>query len=282
MKNITKILAFLTAASFLAACQKEIDGSKEEPNVSHKVTFIAGNPETRTSATIDGQVVDYAWKSTDEQSPAGSPERFHVYENGTEATSIEAVLDGKIMMVSAEFNGPEVSNPVYTCHFNSGVRAQQSLDADGEYDQLSDVLVSMENDAEAGDPTMFTFSFKREVAIAEATLKNLTKGEKVSEIRIESTDGSILAADYNIEKRAFNTIGSTSIELNDLALDIDPSARTACFRFVTLPLADAMLKVSVTTIDGEGNIAGKYVKTFAKAISFNRGNLKTFGKNARA
>lgn len=276
MKNLIKFVAALAAVLSFTACQKEIDGSKEEPVVTHKVTFVAGTPETKTSATVDGSVVNYSWKSTDEQEN-GTPEKFHVYENGVEATSIEAVLDDDdVMMISAEFAGPEVQNPAYTCHFNSGVRAVQALDSDGEYDQLSDVLVAKENDPEAGDKSMFTFSFRREIAVAEATLKNLAAGEKVSNIRIESTDGTVLAANYDISEKAFSTTGSTSIELNGLALTIDPSEHTASFRFITVPVADAMLKVSVTTIDGEGKIAGKYVKEFSKAITFNRGNLKRF------
>lgn len=276
MKNLIKSIAALAAVLSFAACQKEIEGSKEEPKVTHKVTFVTSNPdETKTSATADGTTVNYAWKSSDEQEN-GTPEKFHVYENGTEATSIEAVLNGDVMMVSAEFDGPEVQDPVYTCHFNSGVRAVQVLDTDGEYDQLSDVLVAKENDAEAGDPTMFTFSFKREVAVAEATLKNLAAGVRVSNVRIESTDGTILAADYDITNRAFEATGSTSIVLNGLSLAIDPSEHTASFRFITVPVENAMLKVSVTTVDAESKIVGKYVKEFTKAITFNRGNLKKF------
>lgn len=275
MKNIFKSLAVLAAILSFSACQKEIEGSKEETRVSHKVTFIAGTPDTKTTATIDKEhgVVDYEWTKADEQ-------RFTLYEikGGSElvpATETVATLDGDgKMSIIADFDGAATAGSSYIALFNTSVASAQTATS-GVYDQESDVLISQVVSSEAIEDEELYLSFKREVAIAEATLKNLTKGAKVSEVVIESLDHTLLSADYNLTDKSFATTGSEKITIS--CEDIEVAGEQAKIRFVTLPLENASLKMSVTTVDGEGTKVAEYVKEFKNPITFVQGNLKSFG-----
>ena len=274
MKKIFESLTVLAAVISFTSCQKESDALE----ATHRVSFIAGAPVTKTTASIDedGKAVDYAWTEADKG-------RFTLYEikegEYVPATETKGTLeeDGR-MLIEADFEGAATAGASYIALFNSSVKADQTTGAE-EYDQESDVLISKVVTSESIESEPLYLSFRREVAIAEATLKNLSVGEKVSSIIIESTDGTVLAAEYDLQNGEFKSEGSTSvdsIEMAGLSLPIDKSEHTATFRFVTVPVADAQLKVSVTTVDGSGNVVGKYVKEFSKPITFERGNLKSF------
>lgn len=272
MKNLFKTFAAL-AASLLAfnACQQEVV-PVEPKHETHTITVIAGNPETKTTATVDGTGVEYSWNKSDEESS-----KWFIFENGVPAEEIEASLDEDKdeMIITATFDGHFASaDATYTGYFNKGVRASQENNDELKYDQYSDVLVAGQAKVQNGS---VVFQFKREIALGQMTLKNLAAGEFVSNVTIESLDGTILAADYDLANKAFSSNGSESISITTLA-EIDEENRTAVVRFATVPTPaeGARLKISVTTIDSDEKVVGKYVKELARELVLSRGDLKAF------
>ena len=104
----SKLLA-LSAITLLgfSACQKPELESELTSGVTHTVTFVAGAPETKTTATIDGTTVNYAWTEADEK-------RFTVYENGTK----------KATTVTAELGKEDVTKPMVVNRLGQLVKAE--------------------------------------------------------------------------------------------------------------------------------------------------------------
>lgn len=272
MKNIIKSFAAL-AASLLAfnACQNEL-APVEQVRSTHKVTFVADSPATKTSYEVNGNVVDYSWSLTDQTDHTTGegkrPEKFQVFENGIAATSINAVLVDGQMVIEAEFADTEAETFEYQALFNAGVCANQSS-TDESYDDYSDVLISNI----LTDKGNLVFSFKREVAMATVTLKGLEKGATLLNVKIESNKP--LAGLYNKDTHEWESTSTTlSIDsYNEIA------AGVVALRFITIPVEDAMLKVTVQTTDDLDNVAATYVKEFTKPISFARGDVRPFNAN---
>lgn len=268
MKRTLKSLSIATILlSFAASCQQELEPQAPE-QLTHTVTFVAGEPETKTVASIDGTVVKYSWTEDDALN-----DRFRVFENANEASLVVPDLKDNLMYITATFDGEVSVGAEYKAFFNAQVKAVQES-SENLYDQDCDVLVAKPT---AGDIDYegIVFSFKREVAFGKMTLKGLNNGKYVSKVVLEATDGKILAAEYDIENNQFLSTGSSSIELNarvEIAQD-----QTASLFFVTVPVEDAKLKISVETVDESGETAAIYSKTFTKPISFTRGDIKGFG-----
>lgn len=272
MKNIIKSFAAL-AVSLLAfnACQNEL-APVEPVKSTHKVSFVADSPATKTSYETNDGFVDYSWSSTDQTDHSTGDgkraEKFQVFENGIAATSIDAVLVDDKMVIEAEFVDTGAESFKYQALFNAGVRANQSS-MDESYDQDSDVLISNI----LTDKNNLVFSFKREVAMATVTLKGLEKGASLLNVKIESDKP--LAGTYNKDTHEWeNTSTTLSIDsYNEIA------AGVVALRFITIPVEDAMLKVTVQTTDDLDNVAATYVKEFTKPISFARGDVRPFNAN---
>ena len=153
MKTNLRFLSLSAAIlSMFTACQREELEQNQKPEaLTHSVTFVAGAPETKTTATIDGSTVNYAWTADDEN-------RFTVFENGTAAKEVLAELgtDGKMSM-TATFLGDVPASPKYQALYNSEVSATQIV-SENSYAEVSDVMVS--NVLDGTRDNTFVFSFK--------------------------------------------------------------------------------------------------------------------------
>ena len=269
--SVMFFLAIVATLSSFISCQKEIETPKDDITSSHTVSFVADAPKTKTNATVDGNKVNYSWAKGDE-------DKFNVYEivNGrhTPASTVMAILKDGLMEISATFGGKKISDASYQAVFNTGVKTAQTNNDETGYDQDSDVLVSEvvsdpNNDFDNG----IALKFKRLVAVNKATLKNLEKGAYVAHTIIETTDGKDLAGKYSGITDSFGDCESKiSVEtLHGI------TGGTAPVNFITLPVADAKLKVTAVTIDDNEKFVAAYEKTFSKGISLTQGNLTSFG-----
>lgn len=261
MKNLRNFALAAFALLGFAACQQE-EFAPEIKNPTHSVTFVAGAPETKTTATIEGSTVNYAWTEADK-------DRFTVYENGVAATTVTAKLgdDGKMSM-TATFPGNEAPvSPKYQALYNSEVSATQS--PDDSYAEVTDVMVSNVLDGTRNDD--FLFRFKREVAFAKMTLKSLTSGAFVSSVTIESDKP--IAGQYDLETGTFK---NTS---NVITLDVltDVADGQATVWFTTIPVEEATFTITAKTVNNDETVAATYTKTFDKTITLTRGDVKGFG-----
>lgn len=138
--SFIRLAALATAILSFAACQKETETPKNETGTTHTISFIADVPNTKTSAAIDGDKVNYSWTKADE-------DKFTVYEiideapTAAETTTAELSEDG-VMTISALFEGEAQANASYQAIFNSEVKASQTADDETSYDQNSDILIS--------------------------------------------------------------------------------------------------------------------------------------------
>lgn len=258
MKNLLKSIAVLSAILSFAACQKEIENPVEETKQTHTVTFVAGNPETKTAANVDIEqgVVDYVWKDTD-----ADPEKFHVFENGVAATSITPSLNDGVMSITAEFNGELSGTATYTGYFNSGVQAVQTASGT-DYDQLSDVLIAKETSSI--NEGVIPFQFKRLGAVCEVNLKGLA-GTNLKTVKIEALDENVFLAGSLVDGELVGVSKVITVNCDNAITN-----GVGTLRFISMPIENANLRFIVETTDAQ------YVKKLGKEITFTRGDLKAF------
>ncbi|MCI6629172.1 MAG: chitobiase/beta-hexosaminidase C-terminal domain-containing protein [Bacteroidales bacterium] len=262
MKNLRNFALAAFALLGFAACQQE-EFAPEIKNPTHSVTFVAGAPETKTTANIEGNTVNYAWTKADEG-------RFTVYENGTAATETVGILDDKTgkMTLMATFTGDAPASPKYQALYNSEVSAIQNI-VKNSYAEVSDVMVSNVLDGPRKDD--YLFRFKREVAFAKMTLKGLTSGAHVSSVRIESDKP--IAGKYDLETGTF--VNTSNVITLDVFIDVVNGNATVWF--TTIPVEEAKFTITAETTDDAETVAATYTKPFAKTITLTRGNVKGFG-----
>ena len=264
MKISTEILSLFSAAIFgITACQQALNQEGQQPSAkTHTVTITAGMPQTKTVACIgEDNVVKYEW--TAEDAEAG---KFHIYENGVEAQTVSAVLNEGLMSISATFAGEAVGEAEYSGYFNSGVQSRQKTFSEG-YDQDSDVLVAQVTSGNVSEE--IKFPFKRETAFAKITLKGFTAGVSVSKVTVEALDGTtFLAADYD-RTDGFSANAVSKIELEG---PVAISGQEAVVWLASLPFENVNLRITVETVDGEGN-AAVFQKELSKAVSLERNNV---------
>ena len=264
MKISTEIISLFSAAIFgITACQQALNHEGQQPSAkTHTVTITAGMPQTKTVACIgEDNVVKYEW--TAEDAEAG---KFHIYENGVEAQTVSAVLNEGLMSISATFAGEAVGEAEYSGYFNSGVQSRQKTFSEG-YDQDSDVLVAQVTSGNVSEE--IKFPFKRETAFAKITLKGFTAGVSVGKVTVEALDGTtVLAADYD-RTDGFSANAVSKIELEG---PVAISGQEAVVWLASLPFENANLRITVETVDGEGN-AAVFQKELSKAVSLERNNV---------
>lgn len=266
MKNLRNFALAAFALLGFAACQQE-EFAPEIKNPTHSVTFVAGAPETKTTANIEGNTVNYAWTKADEG-------RFTVYENGTKkATTVTAELgkDEK-MTVKATFEGPAPENASYVAVVNKS-NATQIMSA-AAYDEEADILVSKAVSAFDGVNGVM-LQFKREVAIAKMTLKGLDPGEVVNHVTVSST--ADIAGKYGVDgwaspAKSLEISSASYMGETDGYSIVANEAGEAVVWFTCIPQTDATLTVKVEAADGD-----TYTKTFSKPITLTRGDVKAFG-----
>ena len=265
MKTNFRFLALSAAIlSMFTACQREeLEQNQKPETLTHSVTFVAGAPETKTTATIiEDKTVNYSWTAEDVN-------RFTVYENGIAAKTVTAELgtDGTMSM-KATFPGEAPASPKYQALYNSEVSANQNI-VKNSYAEVSDVMVSNVLDGTRNDN--FIFSFKREVAFAKMTLKDLTSGAYVSSVTIESDKP--IAGKYDLKTGTF--VNTSNVITLDVLTDVANGNATVWF--TTIPVEDATFTITAETTNDLEAVAATYTKTFSKTITLTRGDVKGFG-----
>lgn len=277
MKKLIAGLAVFSAMLIaFASCQKDSElpvGPK-----THTVTFVADQTVTKTSFELDGSIVNYSWTATDAENDENGSLHFSVYENGVEAESVTAELDGAgLMTITATFadeNAP--SDAEYVAHFNTGVKPSQDATIN-DYDAFSDVLVSSK--ASAGSNGGLQFRFRRASSLGYVKFLGLDEGDFVSSVKIESTDGTTIAAEYDFENGEFISTGSEQIELASCS---DIAGQAAFIKFVTVPQESVNLKMTVYTsceatgTAAEPTLAACYEKELGASLSFSAGDVRAF------
>ena len=269
MKTNFRFLALSAAIlSMFTACQREELEQNQKPEaVTHSVTFVAGAPETKTTATIDGNTVNYAWTAED-------VDRFTVYENETKAKKSVGILETGKMTVTATFEGPTApENASYVAVVNSSNDGQ--IMSAAAYDESADILVSKAVNSFDGENGVL-LQFKREVAIAKMTLKGLDAGEVVNMVTVSST--SDIAGSYGVNGWA--SPAKTSLEISSASYMgetdgysiVANESGEAVVWFTCIPQDAATLTVKVQAADGD-----TYTKEFSRAITLTRGDVKAFG-----
>lgn len=268
MKNLRNFALAAFALLGFAACQQE-EFAPEIKNPTHSVTFVAGAPETKTNVDIsDEKTAKFAWTKADEN-------KFTVYENGTAAKKTIGALgvDGK-MTLTATFEGTsQEGDNSYIAILNKSGNATQIVTEEA-YDEAADIMVSKAVSSFA-DESGVLLQFRREVAIAQMTLKGLDAREVVNIVTVSST--ADIAGSYDVKgwvspAASSIEISSTSaMEVGDYKI-VANEAGEAVVWFTCIPQDEATLTVKVEAADGD-----KYTKTFSKPITLTRGDVKAFG-----
>lgn len=272
MKKLIYSLVLIAAAAIsLVGCKQDIPESIVEK--SHKVKIVADREFTKTSYSIDGSIVKYAWSSSDEEAwelseEDPTPEKFFIFEGNNPATSIYAYLEDKLMTIEAEFSGDAVEGATYSGYFNSGVASEQLYYVDGAtlvYDQNSDVMVASETTL--GEDGTIQFCFKRLVSFAQLKLNNIV-GATVSEVKLVSKNSNF-AGDFNYGTTSFDNQSNEVTITTDCPIE-DGSATIVA---VLLPTDTDGFDLTVITEEVNGK-THTYAKEISKSFTFGRGNVK--------
>lgn len=258
MRRIIYISTVLIATVVaLVACSKE-DKNNEQTQATHSLNFVASQLETKTVMEIRDGKAYFDWEETDK-------DNIHIYESGVEATKVLANIDAttKVMSFSAEFSGSAAPiGATYTAHLNSDIRTQapKATSYDGKCDVLSSKDINVTDRI-----AEISVVFEREVAVNKMTLKGLAAGESVSSVTL--TSDKAISGVYKVNAW---TEPSTTLTINPSGV-VSNGAGEAVIYFTCLPVNDAQFTIDVETA------TKSYSKTFAKTISFEKGNVKLFG-----
>lgn len=283
MKTNLRFLAVATAILSVLSCTREIENidREEASQTLHYVHFIADAPETKTNLEIsqDG-TVSYSWTASDECSwtPEDGDCRWTITNktNGETAQKITAALTDGVLALTAGFSSEVIAGDVLFAQYNKSVSSTQNYVLKSKYHQESDVMISNEITVKNGDDsnTYYYFSFKREIAFAQMKLKGMTPNDYVSKVTIESDKP--IAGLYNRETASFDSETSNTIVLNDVDVEINENGEAIVY-FAIIPVDDANLTVTVETLNAELEASATYRKTFARQISFVKGDVRAFG-----
>lgn len=249
----------------LAACQRE-EINNNDNSKTHTVTFVAGTPETKTTVDIDGTTAKFSWTAEDVS-------RFKLYENSTPAKQTQGTLTDGVMKIKAEFEGGvSAGENTYVAVLNSA-NDLQILYKD-TYTEDADILVSKAvstfNESES-----VLLQFKREVAIAKMTLKDLDAGEVVNHVTVSSTAdiaGSYGVEGWNSTKTSLDIYSAKALDDKETYSIVANESGEAVVWFTCIPQDATTLTVKVEAADGD-----TYTKEFGKPINLTRGDVKGFG-----
>lgn len=245
----------------ILSCNKEQNGT-----FTHKVKIYVDQENTKTSIN-EGSSASFNWSENDNT-------RFTVKENEVNGTGIGITTSDswKTINLTATFETEAAAEYTYSAFMaknktNSGspkIPASQTSTATS-YDPDADILVGQARSFD--DPqTSFSMKFARPVVINKMTLKGLDEGESISSISI-SADKSLVGY-FNTST---NTWTGQGTDITISTTQTVPASGEVTVYFVTMPVDDATLTVSVTT----GNFI--YSKTFTKTISFLLNRVTVFG-----
>lgn len=264
MRRISYISTVLIATVVaLVACSKE-DKNNEQAQATHSLSFVASQPETKTTMSISDGIATFRWEDAD-------LDNLHIYENKEEASYVSARFDEEILKFYVEFPGREApEGATYDAHLNSDIRTQ-APSSTTSYDGKCDVLSAKKINVPVRYNRENSVVFEREVAINKMTLKGLIPNYRITSVTL--TSDKDISGVYSInewtEKSKTLTINRNIQANSNGEVDI---------YFTCLPVEDAQLSVEVVI----GSNSGRYSKTFAKTISFVKGQVKSFGVTVEA
>lgn len=265
MKQIVKTVSLLAVAAMtVLSCAKT---EQDKYTFTHRVIINAG--AVKTSIVESNNQASFLWSSDDAS-------RFYIKENETEGNNIvlSSFDEYVTMTLGADFTVTSAASYTYTAYLAKNrtsskepkIPAAQTSTATS-FDPNADVLVAKSQTFDDAQSSL-SMQFMRPAAINKMTLKGLDAGESISSITV-SADKDLVG---------FYTIGSETWTGQGDEIDITtaqsvPASGEVVVYFITMPVEDAILTVSVTT----GNYV--YSKTFTKTISFSNQSVKAFGVN---
>ncbi len=267
MRRIIYISTVLIATVVaLIACSKENNNNEQTPT-SHSINFVASQTETKTVMEITDGIAYFGWEWSDTRN-------VHIYEMNADVQvegQVDASLDRemKTMSFTATFRGEAPARAEYRAHLNSDITTQSpsAFSYDGSCDVLSAKVVDIPQDRQGAVDLVF----QREVAVNKMTIKGLGAGESISSVTLTSDKniaGTYIARDWDESSLSDILV----INPNGVYADEDGNA---VIYFTCMPVTDAQLSVEVTT--GYRDDMKTYRKDFAKPITFEKGQVKSFG-----
>lgn len=273
MKQLVKISClFAVAAMAAVSCAKT---EQDKTTFTHRV-YIDVNEPVKTSIVESGSNASFIWSSDDAS-------RFTIKENDVPGTAITlSSSDGyATMTLAAEFETVSAAEYTYSAFLavhktNSGKpRIATIQTSDGSsYDPNADVLIAKPQTFDAIQSSL-SMRFMRPVVIAKMTLKGLNGGETVQSVKL--TSNTNITGYYDESNDSWTGDGKEiTINTNQVVPSSGDNAGNVTVYFISMPVEDATLSVTVTTAETI------YSKTFARPITFTLGEEKVFGVSGMA
>ena len=272
MNRFIKVFGFIAVAAItVIGCANDIEAPVKE--YTHTVLIHAGQPDTRTLINEGVSSASFIWSSDDDT-------RLYLTETGVAGTDISiATKDAySTITLSATFSQAEppanytyagfLSKNKTAAPFPKIPTAQTSTAT--SYDPDADILVAKAVSFGSAQDEL-SLQFARPVVINKMTLKGLDEGETISSILV-SADKDITGY-YNTSTNAWS--GQSSEITISTAQSVPASGQVTVY-FVTMPVEDVTLTVTVTT----GNYI--YSKTFGSTIDFIQDQVTVFSVNSLA
>lgn len=295
MKKFMKSLVlFAAAAMALTSCENEMMNEGIESNETYTMNFVAGEPESRTSVTVDdvNNTVTFAW--------AEEGETFAFAQNTTSGlelgTSVNFTNNGGLAEISATFN--EATSPIVAVYPEAAwvvdnnknynkvkliVLKDQDI-LDGTFDPKADLMVSKEITPENANDTHL-LQFGRVVAVGKMTISSLpvVGTETIEKVNFSISSENALSGRLYIDLATgvVSEWGYYDNAYNEVNLRGNVAATASNdFYFTCMPAtvaAGETFTVEVTTD------AATYTRTVTipegKSIEFACGKVSTFGVN---
>jgi len=257
MKRLFSLVASLAIAAIsLVSCQEKI----EAPVTSgkHSVHFTV-DLTSATKTVLEGNTVNWT---------AADASRFHVFENGVEATSDNLVFDftDGLATVTAIFDDTDATEFTYTAYVsslntnNKPVILNNQTPTATSFDPAADILFAKPIvTSDQNESLELMFQFARPISINKMTIKGILEGETIQKVTLEgnkSLGGS------------FDPSQDFKYSADDRLITIN--ATTNVVYFVTAEASEVLPTITVTTDKAV------YSKTFSKAISFVANQLHSF------
>ncbi len=268
MKQFVKSISFFAVVAMAAvSCAKT---EQDKTTFTHRVYINVDEP-VKTSIVESGDQATFIWSADDAS-------RFTIKENSVEGTDIVLTPSNgyQKMTLAASFATESSSSYTYTALLavtktaSGKPRVATIQTSDGtSYDPNADVLIAKPQTFDAIQSSL-NMQFMRPVVIAKMTLKGLNGGETVQSVKLTSDKN--ITGYYEVDSSEWSGDGKEiTINTNQVVPSSGDNAGNITVYFVTMPVENATLSVTVTTAETI------YSKTFARAITFTLGEEKAFG-----
>lgn len=249
-------------ALLLTGCQLEtpFEEPGKETRTHSVIVTVQKDPASRTAIQEDGTVASYVWT-------AGDEDRFHIFENGVEATSVTMSLnpENTIATLTATFPDRTAENYSYSAIYAGTLQdgaaiipAKQRPEV-ASFDPSADILVSAKDIVSEGAPAAsLQFSLIREVSVNKMTLKGLAEGEVLQSVVLSSSDKEFIP-------------GSRSLVFDFSGKDIQTGTDIPVY-FISDAVENASFQIEVMT-----DKAIYLRDNFSSKLTFEKGTVHRFG-----